>query len=345
MNFVKAIIAAGLVAASTSAYAADITGAGSTFVYPILAKWADAYKKETGIGLNYQSIGSGGGIKQITNQTVTFGASDMPLKPEEVAKAGFVQFPIINGAVVPVINLAGVKAGELTLDGPTLANIYLGKVTKWNDPAIAKLNSNITLPSTPIVVVHRSDGSGTTFIWTNYLSKVSPDWKTNVGESTAVEWPVGIGAKGNEGVANNTANTAGAIGYVEYAYAKQNNMAYAKMVNQAGKTVEPTAESFQAAASGADWTAPDFHVILTNAPGDKSWPIAGSTFILMRATAQDAASSAQALKFFAWGYTSGKQMAHDLDYVPMPDNVVALIKKAWSERIKGADGKAIFAAN
>ena len=343
MNFVKAIIAAGLVAASTSAYAADITGAGSTFVYPILAKWADAYKKETGIGLNYQSIGSGGGIKQITNKTVTFGASDMPLKPEEVAKAGFVQFPIINGAVVPAINLPGIKAGELTLDGPTLANIYLGKISKWNDPAIAKLNSNVTLPPTPIVVVHRSDGSGTTFIWTNYLSKVSPDWKSNVGESTAVEWPVGIGAKGNEGVANNTANTAGSIGYVEYAYAKQNHMAYAKMVNQAGQTVEPTAESFQAAASGADWTAPDFHVILTNAPGDKSWPIAGSTFILMRATAEDAASSAQALKFFAWGYTSGKQMAHDLDYVPMPDNVVALIKKAWSERIKGADGKAIFA--
>lgn len=344
MNFVKAIVAAGLVAASTSAYAAEITGAGSTFVYPILAKWADAYKKETGIGLNYQSIGSGGGIKQITNKTVTFGASDMPLKPEEVAKSGFVQFPIINGAVVPAINLPGIKPGELTLDGVTLANIYLGKITKWNDPAIAKLNPSVKLPDTAIVVVHRSDGSGTTFIWTNYLSKVSPEWKDKVGESTAVEWPVGIGAKGNEGVANNTSNAAGAIGYVEYAYAKQNKMAYAKMINQAGKTVEPTAESFQAAASSADWTsAPDFHVILTNAPGDKSWPIAGSTFILMHATAQDAEASAQALKFFTWGYTKGKQMAVDLDYVPMPDNVVALIKKTWKERMKSADGKAIFA--
>ena len=344
MNFLKMVVAAGLLAASTSAHAADITGAGSTFVYPLLAKWADAYKKETGIGLNYQSIGSGGGIKQITNKTVTFGASDMPLKPEEVAKNGFVQFPIINGAVVPVINLPGIKAGELTLDGPTLAGIYLGKITKWNDPAIAKLNPSVTLPDTAIVVVHRSDGSGTTFIWTNYLSKISPEWKKEVGESTAVEWPVGIGAKGNEGVANNTSNTAGAVGYVEYAYAKQNKMAYAKVVNQAGKTIEPTAESFQAAAAGAQWTsAPDFHVILTDAPGDKSWPIAGSTFILMRATAQDAEASAQALKFFAWGYKNGKQMAADLDYVPMPDNVVALIKKTWEDRIKSADGKAIFA--
>lgn len=343
MNFVKAIIGAGLVAASTSAYAADITGAGSTFVYPILAKWADAYKKETGIGLNYQSIGSGGGIKQITNKTVAFGATDMPLSSQELAKNGFVQFPVINGAVVPAVKLPGIQPGQLTLDGPTLASIYLGKITKWNDPAIARLNAGVTLPSTPIVVVHRSDGSGTTFIWTNYLSKVSPEWKSQVGESTAVEWPVGIGAKGNEGVANNTSNTNGAIGYVEYAYAKQNKMAYAKMVNQAGQTVEPNAETFQAAASGADWTAPDFHVILTNAPGDKSWPIAGSTFILMHATPQDAATAAQALKFFAWGYTNGKQMAHDLDYVPMPDNVVALIKKTWSERMKGADGKAIFA--
>ena len=335
MNFIKTVVAAGMVVASTSAFAADITGAGSTFVYPLLAKWADAYKKETGIGLNYQSIGSGGGIKQITNKTVTFGASDMPLKPEEVAKAGFVQFPIINGAVVPVINLSGIKASELTLDGSTLANIYRGKITKWDDPAIVKLNPSVKLPDTAIVVVHRSDGSGTTFIWTNYLSKVSPDWKKDVGESTAVEWPVGIGAKGNEGVANNTSNTVGAIGYVEYAYAKQNNMAYAKMINQAGKTVEPTAESFQAAAAGAQWTsAPDFHVILTDAPGDKSWPIAGSTFILMHTTPQDADASAQALKFFAWGYKNGKQMAADLDYVPMPDNVVALIEKTWKDKIK-----------
>ncbi len=248
-----------LTAMIVPACAADITGAGSTFVFPILAKWADAYNKVTGAALNYQSIGSGGGIKQITNKTVTFGASDMPLTPDQVAKAGFVQFPIINGADVPAVNMPGIKAGELTLDGPLLANIYLGKITKWNDPAIQKLNPNVKLPDLAIVVVHRSDGSGTTFIWTDYLSKMSPEWKDKVGEATAVEWPVGIGAKGNEGVANNTANTNGAIGYVEYAYAKQNKMAYAKVVNQAGKAITPSAETFDAAAAGAPWeTAKDF---------------------------------------------------------------------------------------
>jgi phosphate transport system substrate-binding protein len=338
VKHLRTIAVAGLLAATVlPASAADITGAGSTFVYPILAKWADAYKKDTGIGLNYQSIGSGGGIKQITNKTVTFGASDMPLTPADVAKNHFVQFPVINGADVPVVNLLGIKPGELTLDGPTLANIYLGKIAKWNDPAIAKLNPGVKLPDTAIVVVHRSDGSGTTFIWTDYLSKMSPEWKSQVGESTAVEWPVGIGAKGNEGVANNTAQTAGAIGYVEYAYAKQNKMAYTKMVNQAGKTVSPTSDSFQAAAAGAQWaTAKDFYVILTNAPGDTSWPIAGSTFILMYAMPQDQAASAAALKFFDWGYKNGKKMAADLDYVPMPDGVVALIEKTWKEQIKGA---------
>lgn len=338
MKHLRLIAAAGLLAAAiTPASADEITGAGSTFVYPILAKWADAYKKATGIGLNYQSIGSGGGIQQITNKTVTFGASDMPLKPADVAKKGFVQFPVINGADVPVVNLPGIKAGELTLDGPTLADIYLGKIAKWNDPAIQKLNPGVKLPDTAVLVVHRSDGSGTTFIWTDYLSKVSPAWKDSVGEGTAVEWPVGIGAKGNEGVANNTGNTAGAIGYVEYAYAKQNKMAYVKMVNQAGKTVTPDSDAFQAAAAGAKWdSAPDFYVILTNAPGDKSWPIAGSTFILMYANPANAADSAAALKFFDWGYKNGKKMAADLDYVPMPDNVVALIEKTWKEKIKGA---------
>jgi phosphate transport system substrate-binding protein len=332
-------------AAAAPAAALDLTGAGSTFVYPVLASWADAYKKATGVGLNYQSIGSGGGIKQIQNKTVTFGASDMPLTSEDVAKNGFVQFPVINGAVVPAITLPGIKAGELTLDGPTLANIFLGKITKWNDPAIAKLNPSAKLPATAIVVVHRSDGSGTTFIWTDYLSKISPEWKQKVGESTAVEWPVGIGAKGNEGVANNTINTQGAIGYVEYAYAKQNKMTYAKMINAAGKTVVPDTESFQAAAAGAEWaSAKDFYVILTNAPGDKSWPIAGSTFILMYAKPQDATASAEALKFFDWGYKNGKKLAGDLDYVPMPDNVVALIEKTWTAQIKGADGKPIFAS-
>jgi phosphate transport system substrate-binding protein len=331
------------VAAFSPAHAGDITGAGSTFVYPILAKWADAYKKATGIGLNYQSIGSGGGIKQITNKTVTFGASDMPLKPEEVAKGGFVQFPIINGAVVPVVNLDGIMPGDLTLDGPTLAKIFLGDIKKWDDPAIAKLNAGVKLPSSAIVVVHRSDGSGTTFIWTNYLSKVSGDWNSKVGVNTAVEWPVGIGAKGNEGVANNTIQTKGAIGYVEYAYAKQNKMTYAKMVNHAGKTISPTAEAFQSAAAGAKWTdAKDFYVILTDAPGDASWPIAGSTFILMHAVPQDAASTAAALKFFSWGYKNGRSMASDLDYVAMPDNVVALIEKTWKDQIKGSDGKPVY---
>jgi len=332
------IAVAGLLAATAlPAFAADITGAGSTFVYPVLAKWADVYKKNTNIGLNYQSIGSGGGIKQITAKTVTFGATDMPLVHDDIVKNDFVQFPVINGSVVPILNLPGIKPGEVTLDGPTIAKIFLGEITKWNDPAIAKLNPGVKLPDTAVAVVHRSDGSGTTFIWTNYLSKVSADWKQKVGENTAVEWPVGIGAKGSEGVSNNTANTVGALGYVEYAYAKQNNLTYAKMVNHAGKTVAPTAESFQAAAAGADWTsAPDFHVIMTDAPGDKSWPVAGSTFILMQAVPTDAASSDAALKFFDWGYKNGKQMASDLDYVPMPDSVVTLIEKTWKEKIKGA---------
>jgi len=338
--------AAALVAITSSqALAIDITGAGSTFVYPVLASWADAYKKATGVGLNYQSIGSGGGIKQIQAKTVTFGATDMPLTSADVAKNGFVQFPIINGAVVPAVTLPGVKPGDLTLDGPTLANIYLGKITKWNDPAIVKLNPDVKLPATAIVVVHRSDGSGTTFIWTDFLSKVSPEWKDKVGESTAVEWPVGIGAKGNEGVANNTINSQGAIGYVEYAYAKQNKMTYAKMVNSAGKVVSPDTDAFQAAASGASWsTAKDFYVILTNAPGEKSWPIAGSTFALMYAKPQDTASASEALKFFDWGYKNGKKLAGDLDYVPMPDNVVSLIEKTWADQIKGGEGKPIFAS-
>jgi phosphate transport system substrate-binding protein len=327
------------------AMAIDITGAGSTFVYPVLAAWADTYKKATGVSLNYQSIGSGGGIKQIQNKTVAFGASDKPLTSAEIAKGGFVQFPVINGAVVPCVTLPGVKPGDLTLDGPTLANIYLGKITKWNDPAIAKLNPNLKLPAISIVVVHRSDGSGTTFIWTDFLAKVSPEWKDKVGEETAVEWPVGIGAKGSEGLANNTVNTQGAIGYVEYAYAKQNGMTYAKMVNAAGKTVVPDTEAFLAAASGAEWgSAKDFYVILTNAPGDKSWPVAGSTFVLMYAKPQDAAVSAEALKFFDWGYKNGQKLAADLDYVPMPDNVVALIEKTWTDQIKDASGKAVFAA-
>lgn len=336
MNFLKTIVAAGLVAASaTAAFAADITGAGATFPFPIYSKWADAYKKETGNGLNYQSIGSGGGIKQIQAKTVTFGASDAPLKAEQLEKDGLVQWPMVMGAIVPVVNIEGVKAGEMVFDGETLANIYLGKITKWDDAAIKKLNPNVKLPSDAITVVRRSDGSGTTFNFTNYLSKASADWKSKVGEGTAVEWPVGVGAKGNEGVSGNISQTKNSIGYVEYAYAKQNKLTYTAMVNKSGKTVQPTVEAFQAAASNADWAkAPGYYVILTGQPGDKSWPITAATFILMHKEPADKAASKEALKFFAWAFKNGGKMAEELDYIPMPDPVVKLIEKTWSADIK-----------
>jgi phosphate transport system substrate-binding protein len=331
----KAIVAAGLVAASTSAFAADITGAGATFPFPIYSKWADAYKKDTGNGLNYQSIGSGGGIKQIEAKTVTFGATDMPLKVEQLEKDGLAQWPMVMGAIVPVVNLEGVKPGELVFDGETLANIYLGKITKWDDAAIKKLNPNVKLPTDAITVVRRSDGSGTTFNFTNYLSKVSAEWKSKVGEGTAVEWPAGVGAKGNEGVSGNIGQTKNSIGYVEYAYAKQNKLTYAAMVNKAGKTVQPTTETFQSAASNADWIhAPGFYVILTDQPGEKSWPITASTFILMHKEPADKAASGEAIKFFKWAFEKGDKMAEELDYIPMPDNVVKLIEKTWSADIK-----------
>jgi phosphate transport system substrate-binding protein len=335
-----------VVTSSNAALALDISGAGATFPYPIYAKWADAYKKETGNGLNYQSIGSGGGIKQIQAKTVTFGASDMPLKAEELNKGGLVQFPTVLGGVVPVVNVEGVKPGDLTLDGPTLGKIFLGQVKTWNDPAIQKLNPNAKLPSQAIAIVHRSDGSGTTFLFTDYLSKVSPDWKSKVGANTAVEWPTGIGAKGNEGVANNVAQTKGSIGYVEYAYAKQNKLTHTKMTNKDGKAVDPTAESFMAAAGSADWIGtPGFGVILTDQPGAGSWPIAGATFILMHKQPQDPAAAAEALKFFAWAYAKGDKMAQELDYVPMPDNVVAAIQKTWASEVKDASGKPLFASS
>lgn len=336
MNFIKTIVAAGLVAASaTAAFAADITGAGATFPFPIYSKWADAYKKETGNGLNYQSIGSGGGIKQIQAKTVTFGASDAPLKAEQLEKDGLVQWPMVMGAIVPVVNIEGVKAGEMVFDGETLANIYLGKITKWDDAAIKKLNPKVKLPSDAITVVRRSDGSGTTFNFTNYLSKASADWKSKVGEGTAVEWPVGVGAKGNEGVSGNISQTKNSIGYVEYAYAKQNKLTYTAMVNKSGKTVQPTVEAFQAAASNADWAkAPGYYVILTDQPGDKSWPITAATFILMHKEPADKAASKEALKFFAWAFKNGDKMAEELDYIPMPDPVVKLIEKTWSADIK-----------
>jgi phosphate transport system substrate-binding protein len=335
MNFMKAIVAAGLVAASTSAFAADITGAGSTFIFPVLSKWADAYKKEAGSSVNYQSIGSGAGIKQIQAKTVTFGATDAPLKADQLEKDGFAQWPMIMGAIVPVVNIDGIKAGDMVLDGDTLAKIYLGTITKWDDAAIKKLNPKLELPSAAISVVHRADGSGTTFNFTDYLSKVSADWKSKVGSGTAVEWPVGVGAKGNEGVSGNVGQAKNTIGYVEYAYAKQNKLTYTALVNKAGKTVQPVAEAFQAAASNADWAnAPGYYLILTDQPGDKSWPIVASTFILMHKDATDKAASQEAIKFFKYAFAKGGKMAEELDYIPMPDSVVKLIEKTWSAEIK-----------
>lgn len=342
-KFMRMAVTAGMLASTTaSAFAADISGAGATFPYPIYAKWADAYKKETGIGMNYQSIGSGGGIKQIQAKTVTFGASDMPLKGDQLAKDGLVQFPMVMGGLTAVYNLDGLKPGELTFDGPTLAKIYLGEIKTWNDPAIARLNPDAKLPASAIVVVYRSDGSGTTFVWTDYLSKISADWKSKVGANTAVQFPIGIGAKGNEGVANNVMQTKGSIGYVEYAYAKQNKLCYSRMINKAGKTVEPNLASFQAAATSADWSsAPGFGVILTEQGGDATWPITSPTFILIHKLPKDPAAATEALKFFDWAYTKGDKMASDLDYVPMPEKVVQQIEATWAG-IVGADGKPVY---
>ena len=346
MRFIHTIAAAALVAAAFTApaSAADISGAGATFPYPVYAKWADAYKRETGVGLNYQSIGSGGGIKQIQAKTVTFGASDAPLKGEELQKSGLVQFPMVMGGIVPVVNLDGIKPGDLVIDGPTLAKIFLGEITSWDDPELVKLNPTVKLPKQAIAIVHRSDGSGTTFNFSYYLSDVSADWKSKVGTNTAVEWPAGIGAKGNEGVANNVANTKGSIGYVEYAYALQNKLTFTKMVNKAGKTVAPTSVTFQAAAANADWSSqPGYGVILANQPGDQSWPMTAATWILMYAKPQDTASATEALKFFAWAYEKGAKMAEDLDYIPMPAAVVSSVKKTWASEIKDANGKPLYA--
>jgi phosphate transport system substrate-binding protein len=339
------LAAAGLIAAAAfgTANAADISGAGATFPYPIYAKWADSYKKETGNGLNYQSIGSGGGIKQIKAKTVTFGASDAPLPGKELDESGLAQFPMVMGGIVPVVNLDGIKPGELVIDGPTLSKIFLGDIKKWNDPAIAKLNAQVKLPDQAIAIVHRSDGSGTTYNFTYYLSDVSPDWKTKVGTNTAVQWPAGIGAKGNEGVANNVANTKGSVGYVEYAYALQNKLTYTKMVNKAGKTVTPTAEAFQAAAANADWNSqPGFGVILANQPGDNSWPMTAATWILIYKQPTDAAATGEALKFFAWAYKKGAATAQELDYVPMPAKVVKDVEAYWAKEIKDSSGKPLM---
>ncbi|MGA2313148.1 MAG: phosphate ABC transporter substrate-binding protein PstS [Xanthobacteraceae bacterium] len=343
----KPLVVAGFLAAAIlPAAALDISGAGATFPYPVYAKWADAYKKETGVGLNYQSIGSGGGIKQIESRTVTFGATDAPLKGSELEKNGLVQFPMVMGAIVPVVNLDGVKAAELVLDGPTLAAIFLGNVKSWDDPAITKLNPNVKLSAQPIAVVHRSDGSGTTFNFTYYLAQVSPDWKSQVGSNTSVEWPVGIGAKGNEGVANNVTQTKGSIGYVELAYALQNKMLHTQMVNRDGKSVAANGYTVQAAAANADWNSvPGYGVILANEPGATSWPMTAATFILIPKQPSDPAAAAAALEFFAWAYAKGDKMADELDYVPMPKKVAEEIEKMWAREIKDSSGKPLHTSS
>ncbi len=293
--------------------------------------------------MNYQSIGSGGGIKQIQSKTVDFGASDMPLKPDELEKSGLMQFPMIMGGEVAVINVQGIETGKLKLDGKTLADIYLGKITKWNDPALAKLNPGIALPNQAMAVVHRSDGSGTTFIFTNYLSKVSPEWKEKVGENTAVEWPTGLGGKGNEGVAALVSRTDGAIGYVEYAYAKQNKMNYSLLANKEGVYNQPDAKAFQAAAANADWkAAPGYYLLLTDQPGKESWPITGASFILMHKKPKNPENSKQVLAFFDWSYKNGQKLADELDYVSMPDPVVKLVEETWKTQLMGADGKPVW---
>ena len=328
---------------SVSALAVDITGAGATFPYPIYAKWADAYKKQTGVGMNYQSIGSGGGIKQITAKTVQFGASDMPMKPDELEKYGLMQFPAIMGGDVIVYNVKGVPPGAITLTGSQIADIYLGKIKKWNDAAIAKQNPGVKLPDQAISVVHRSDGSGTTFIFVNYLSKVSDEWKAKVGEGTSVAWPTGVGGKGNEGVASYVQRIDGAIGYVEYAYAKQNKLAVAKMVNRDSQVVAPGEESFKAAAASADWAkAPGMYLVLTDQAGKASWPMTGASFILMHTQQEKPDMAKEVLKFFDWAFKNGDAMASELDYVPMPDAVVSLIKAAWKQRIKDAAGRPVY---
>lgn len=327
---------------STAAFAADITGAGSSFAYPIYAKWADAYKTKTGVGLNYQPIGSGGGIKQISSNTVDFGASDKPLTKEELESKGLVQFPSIMGGVVPVVNLKGIKPGQLRLSGEVLANIYLGNIKQWNDAAIVALNPGVKLPDANIVVVRRADGSGTTFIFTDYLSKVSDEWKTKVGSDTAVSWPEGVAGKGNAGVASYVQRINGAIGYVEYAYAKSNKLAHTQMKNRDGKFVQPDIKTFQSAAAYADWEhAPAFREILTNEPGATSWPITGATFTLLQKSTSKPAESREVMKFFDWAFKNGSKQAVELDYVPMPDNVVKLIEASWSD-VKDASGKTVW---
>ena len=324
---------------ATGVQAQEITGAGASFPAPLYAKWASDYNKQTGVKVNYQSVGSGGGIKQIDSKTVDFGATDMPLTDDVLKTKGQMQFPTVIGGVVPILNVAGIAPGQLKLTGPLLADIFLGKVARWNDPAIKAINPGVNLPDAAIAQVRRADGSGTTFLFTNYLSKVSPDWKAKVGEGTAVNWPVGAGGKGNEGVAAFVARLPNSLGYVEYSYVKQNKLNYALVQNAAGNFVKPEDDTFKAAAAGADW-AKSFYQILTNQPGKDSWPLSGATFILMHTSQDKPANGSETLKFFNWAYANGEKSAADLDYVPMPTAAVAAIQKAWGE-IKDTSGKAI----
>ncbi|MEK8027198.1 MAG: hypothetical protein RLY78_3847 [Pseudomonadota bacterium] len=333
-----AAVAAALI--STTAWAQDVTGAGATFPAPLYAKWADAYNKATGARINYQSVGSGAGIRQIKAKTVDFGASDMPLKDDELAKDGLLQFPAAIGGVVPVVNIKGIQPGQIKLTGQVLGDIYLGKIVKWNDPALTALNPGVPLPDADIQVVRRADGSGTTFIFTNYLSKVNAEWKAKVGENTAVNWPIGAGGKGNEGVAAFVQRLPNAIGYVEYAYVKQNKMTYVQMRNKDGVYVHPSDSAFKAAAAGADWNK-SFYQVTTEQPGKDAWPMTNPTYILMYKVQDKPASASNALKFFDWAYASGDKMADDLDYVPLPDGVKALVRKQWAEQIKDAAGKPV----
>jgi phosphate transport system substrate-binding protein len=324
--------------------AAEVSGAGATFPYPIYAKWAEAYKKESGVAVNYQPIGSGEGIRQIQSKEVTFGATDMPLGAADLNADTLVQFPTVMGGIAVVINVEGVKSAELILDGPTAARIFLGEIRSWNDAAIRKLNPNLKLPAQAIAVVHRSDGSGTTFAFTDYLAKVSADWKSKVGSMTSVEWPTGIGASGNQGVADAVARTKGAIGYVEYSYARQAKLSVTWLINKAGKTILPAMPSFAAAASNASWeTAPGFGVILTNEAGAETWPITSATFVLMHKQPADPALAGAALKYFDWAYAKGGKMAEELDYVPMPAKVVDAVRRLWAAEIKDARGRPVYA--
>ncbi len=338
-----AIAVGSLAALGTAQAATTITGAGATFPYPVYSQWAHDYNKVTGVKLNYQAIGSGGGIKQIKAKTVDFGASDAPLKPAELDKFGLMQFPMIMGGVVPVVNISGIKAGQLNLTADNLAEIFMGKITKWNDPRIQASNPGLKLPAKAITVVHRSDGSGTTWIFTNYLSKVSGAWKSNIGNAKSVQWPVGVGGKGNQGVAAFVKKVNGAIGYVEYAYALQNHMASVNLKNHYGNFVAPTAANFQAAAAGADWAnAKGYYMVLTNQPGANSWPITGASFILMYKVQAKPAQAREVLKFLDWSYKNGAAAAEKLDYVPMPQAVIDMVESTWKQVLKDRSGHAIW---